>query len=133
MKKTSGKKGFTLIELLVVSTIIAVLSAIGIASFVNAGKSARDAKRKADLETVRQALVLYRSDKGKYFKRNSGPNNNNYDLLTNQLVPDYLGEPVPQDPKDEGDYLYEYKSDESTFNLRAKLEKTNDYYNVYNP
>ncbi|NCS87105.1 MAG: prepilin-type N-terminal cleavage/methylation domain-containing protein, partial [Candidatus Pacebacteria bacterium] len=60
------KKGFTLIELLVVATIITILSAIGLVSFVNAGKGARDAKRKADLETVRQALVLRRSDLGNY-------------------------------------------------------------------
>ncbi|PJC43527.1 MAG: hypothetical protein CO039_03740, partial [Candidatus Pacebacteria bacterium CG_4_9_14_0_2_um_filter_34_50] len=60
------KKGFTLIELLVVATIITILSAIGLVSFVNAGQGARDAKRKADLETVRQALVLRRSDLGNY-------------------------------------------------------------------
>ncbi len=60
------KNGFTLIELLVVATIIVVLSAIGLVSFTNAGKSARNSKRKSDLETVRQALVLYKSDMGAY-------------------------------------------------------------------
>ena len=60
------KNGFTLIELLVVATIIVVLSAIGLVSFTNAGKSARNSKRKSDLETVRQALVLYKSDTGAY-------------------------------------------------------------------
>lgn len=60
------RNGFTLIELLVVATIIVVLSAIGLVSFTNAGKSARNSKRKSDLETVRQALVLYKSDTGGY-------------------------------------------------------------------
>lgn len=64
--KIRKKNGFTLIELLVVATIIVVLSAIGLVSFTNAGKSARNSKRKSDLETVRQALVLYKSDTGSY-------------------------------------------------------------------
>lgn len=64
--KIRKKNGFTLIELLVVATIIVVLSAIGLVSFTNAGKSARNSKRKSDLETVRQALVLYKSDTGAY-------------------------------------------------------------------
>nr|MBP7843007.1 prepilin-type N-terminal cleavage/methylation domain-containing protein [Candidatus Woesebacteria bacterium] len=37
--KIRKKNGFTLIELLVVATIIVVLSAIGLVSFTNAGKS----------------------------------------------------------------------------------------------
>lgn len=66
MKIKQQTRGFTIIELLVVATIIAVLVAIGSVSFANAGKSARNSKRKADLETVRQALVLYKSDNAIY-------------------------------------------------------------------
>lgn len=134
MKNKFGKKGFTLIELLVVATIIVVLSAIGIASFINAGKGARDAKRKADLETVRQALVLYRSNEGEYHEEDSTISNGNYDDLTEELVSEeYLSEPVPQDPKDTGDYRYRYRSDGDTFTLEVELEKTGSDYEVKNP
>mgnify|MGYP002363304913 CR=1 FL=1 len=52
------RPAFTLIELLVVITIMIVLMSIGIASFSSDGKSARDAKRRSDLETIRQAMVM---------------------------------------------------------------------------
>lgn len=61
-----NRRGFTMIELLVVATIIAVLSAVGVVSFSRANIRARDGKRKADLEQVRSALELYRSDMGYY-------------------------------------------------------------------
>jgi prepilin-type N-terminal cleavage/methylation domain-containing protein len=89
-----SNKGFTLIELLVVTTIIIILAAVGLVSFAGAGKGARDAKRKADLETVRQALVLRRSVVGSYF--NAG----NYAFVVNSLVSqNYLSQPTPQDPR----------------------------------
>lgn len=49
------KKGFTLIELLVVITIIAILSAVGLATFSNARKRALDSKMIAD---VKQAQLV---------------------------------------------------------------------------
>jgi type II secretion system protein G len=54
--------GFTLIELLVVIAIIGILSAISLFALQNARQNSRDAKRKADLEAVRSALELYKSD-----------------------------------------------------------------------
>ena len=55
-------RGFTLIEVLVAATIIAVLTSIGIVSYQAANRRARDAKRKSDLEQVRAALEMYKSD-----------------------------------------------------------------------
>jgi len=57
---------FTLIEILVVATIIIVLAAISIGSFSGANKSAKDTKRKSDLETIKQAMVLYKTQIGTY-------------------------------------------------------------------
>ena len=54
--------GFTLIELLTVMTIIAVLAGLALVSLQGARKSARDGKRKADLEQIRSALEMYRAD-----------------------------------------------------------------------
>lgn len=59
-------KGFTLVELLVVMTIIAILAGLGLVSYQGARKSARDGKRKADLEQIRSALEMYRADNGTY-------------------------------------------------------------------
>ncbi|MDR0462884.1 MAG: prepilin-type N-terminal cleavage/methylation domain-containing protein [Pseudomonadales bacterium] len=68
MKKMTlrSDKGFTLIELMVVIGIIAILALLGVTSFQQATRRARDATRKSDLGSIRQALVLYRSDNGIY-------------------------------------------------------------------
>ncbi len=60
------KTGFTLIELLVAMTIVAVLMGISLVSYQGARKSSRDGKRKADLEQVRSALEMCRTDSGSY-------------------------------------------------------------------
>jgi general secretion pathway protein G len=58
--------GYTLIELLVVISIIAILSSLAMVAYQASRKSARDGRRKADLEQIRSALEMYRSDKGSY-------------------------------------------------------------------
>lgn len=64
--KSNNRKGFTLIELLVTISIIMVLSTIALFSVNNARESARNAKRKADLENIRTAFELFYSDCGRY-------------------------------------------------------------------
>ena len=56
------KKGFTLIELLVVISIIGILLALSIFGLQGARKSARDSKRKADIELVRSGIEIYKAD-----------------------------------------------------------------------
>ena len=53
------KRGFTLIELLVVISIIAILSTIGLTSFSTIQRKGRDARRKADLREMKNALEQY--------------------------------------------------------------------------
>lgn len=55
-------QAFTLIELLVVISIIGVLAAVSIFGLSGARESARDARRKSDLELVKAGLELYRAD-----------------------------------------------------------------------
>jgi len=86
------KNGFTFIELLVSITIILVLTSIGMVSYQSANKGARDNKRKADLEQVRAALEMYRTD------------NDVYPAALSGLTTDYLSE-IPTDPKG---YSYYY-------------------------
>lgn len=60
------KKGFTLIEILVSVSIIALLTSLGVTNFMVANKKARDGKRQSDLEQIRAALEIYRSDQRIY-------------------------------------------------------------------
>ncbi|OGE44256.1 hypothetical protein A3B45_01735 [Candidatus Daviesbacteria bacterium RIFCSPLOWO2_01_FULL_39_12] len=58
LSKRCKPKGFTLIELLVVISIIAILSVVGITIFTNVQKGARDAKRRADINAIANALEV---------------------------------------------------------------------------
>jgi type II secretion system protein G len=60
------KKGFTLIELLVVISIIGILLALSIFGLQGARKSARDSKRKADIELIRSGIEIYKADCNAY-------------------------------------------------------------------
>jgi prepilin-type N-terminal cleavage/methylation domain-containing protein len=62
----SRNKAFTMVELLVVATVIALLAAIGAISYSSFMKQSRDSKRKSDLEKIRSALEMYRSDNDYY-------------------------------------------------------------------
>ncbi|MCA9372531.1 prepilin-type N-terminal cleavage/methylation domain-containing protein [Candidatus Woesebacteria bacterium] len=131
--QTRLSRGFTLIELLAVITIISILVAIGIVSYTSASRNSRDNRRKTDLQNLRQALVLFRSDEGCY------PN----DL--SQLLPTYWSETnIPEDPGT-GTYTYSPTASATcaaptyagSFSLSVGLENTNDpdypTYTVINP
>lgn len=88
--KTQNKlrSAFTLIELLVVATIIIVLATMGLVSYRTAVKNSHQAKCESDLQSVRQALVMYRSNEGSY----PTAYNNNYSGLISELQnKGYLG------------------------------------------
>lgn len=120
------QNGFTMIELLVVTTIIIVITAIGLVSYTSANRNARNGKRKADLEMVRQALVLYRTDNGSY---PSGSSFNN--MMT--TISDYTSATTVTDPRNEGSYVYSYTSDGIDFTLSAYLEPDDTLYQINNP
>jgi len=58
--------GFTLVELLVVIAIIAILAVVGMAVFTNVQKSARDAKRKEDVQVIAKAYEANYMNQGGY-------------------------------------------------------------------
>jgi type II secretory pathway pseudopilin PulG len=93
-KKNCKNPGFTLIELLVVATIIIVLSVMGMVSFSNANRGARDSKRKADVETIRQAIMLSKQQTGSFPANYTG------------LGGTYLSNPTPTDPQTSAAYSY---------------------------
>lgn len=119
------KKAFTLIEILVVVTIIGMLLSIAVATYSSLLKSSRDAKRKTDLEQIRSALEMYRSNNDSY---NSGATLLSADCPN--AVFNYLKTPVkyieslPNDPKSSSNYYYRctVSADGSSYTLGAYLE-----------
>ena len=107
-KNIKSKNGFTLIEILVAMTIVAVLVSISLVSLQGARKVARDGKRKADLEQIRSALEIYRSEI------------KTYPGSLDDLVNVYLSE-VPNDPLS-GIYKYFYLGAPNSYTLCSYLE-----------
>ena len=64
--KKHFSRGFTLLEMLVVIGIIAVLVGFGATSYNTAQKKARDAKRKADVAAIANALEVVFAKNGSY-------------------------------------------------------------------
>ena len=112
-----NRLGFTLVEILVVITIIGLLSTIGLTGFQAVTRSGRDALRKTDLEQLRSALEIYKSEENNY-PADSGSCSAN---AGGDFVPAYIN-PYPFDPKSPT-YDYCYKSlGGLTYQLCAHLE-----------
>jgi len=133
--------GFTMIELLVAATIIAVLSAIGMVAFRSANIRARDGKRKADIEQVRAALELYRSDVGSYPSHDTGGTTAaNFNLMITDLqsppapydANNYLTNAV-EDPVNDVTYFYSYSSPGTSYQVCAVLEVDDSSYCLNSP
>lgn len=124
IQNNTKKHGFTMIELLIVIAIIGILAVLGISMFSSATKRARDAVRKSDLESIRQALVLYRSDNGTY-PQTSGISDV---VLTPMLSPTYIN-PVPEaETPNLDDYNYTTLNGGRQFKICTKLETNGGNY-----
>lgn len=106
-----SRQGFTLIEILVAATILAVLAAIGFVSYASVNQRGRDSKRKSDVEQIRQALEMYRSDNG-YYPGTGAGSWTDASGLSSTLVSTYLPA-VPSDPKST-DQVYRYKATDAS-------------------
>jgi general secretion pathway protein G len=113
------KKGFTLVELLVTITIIILLSSVAFISYQSSTRKARDNKRKADLEQMRAALEMYKSDNDVY------PNASSFaDMATVLTSGGYLTT-TPTDPKSSSGYIYYYnRTSTITYDLCAYFESS---------
>lgn len=117
-------KGFTLIELLVVISILGILLALSVFGMQSARVASRDAKRKADLETIRSGVEMYRADCNTYPTSTLtagtslvGSGSPSTCLITNTYISKIPEDPVPASRK------YAYSSTGSTYVLCASLEQ----------
>lgn len=149
-QSTINRRGTTLVELLIVVVIVGVISSLSIGVISNRQADARDAQRKVDLESITTALELYYQQNSAY-----PPSETTVPLdgLSKQYSSNNTGDPwipalaksfiksLPKDPKQNQsvttpyncdvslplyNYCYISRPDRQSFELWAKLEKTND-------
>ncbi len=98
-------------ELIIVMSVIAIFGGMVMATSITGNlQKGRDGRRQTDLEAIRSALEIYRSDKGAY------PATGSLSLLETVYI-----SKVPTDPK--AGYVYAYASGGTTYTLCAALER----------
>lgn len=120
MKKQGG---FTLIEILVVIVLIGLLASLLIVAFQGARRSARDGKRKADFETIRAAMEMFRRDNG-YYPKFEGTAYG-YGAISRLDLASYIN-PVPSDPINTNSCAYIAGVSANNYSLLTNIEDLND-------
>jgi len=118
------KKAFTLIELLVVIAIVGIISGLIIVAMNGATGAAKDAKRKADIDVMRKALLAYKTLTGSYPVATCANINVSCSALSTALIPTYIGS-LPSDPS-AGAYAYT-STDGTDFTISSTLSNSNTY------
>jgi general secretion pathway protein G len=101
-------RGFTLIELIVAITIVAVMGAVVVPAVMNHVSEARRTAARSDVNTLMQALKLYKMDNGRYpsseqglgalvTKPTNGPAAPNWKVYVEKLPKDPWGNPYQYD------------------------------------
>lgn len=124
-----NNKGFTFVELMVVIAIGSIMFAVATVSFRDISRNSRDARRKSDMESVRQAIELYRSSTGAYPDTGTGIYMDCTSLggsgtgicSATQL---YMTK-TPVDPKDDATQ-YTYSSTGTTYQLTSTVMENID-------
>jgi prepilin-type N-terminal cleavage/methylation domain-containing protein len=94
-------RGFTLVELIVAISIVGLLSAIGLVSYLEVTKNSRDQIRMRDLQSLKGYLEIYRNSHGEY------PNSLK-DAKLQSIVKEF-----PTDPKQKSGYYFQAFTDSS--------------------
>lgn len=113
MKNSAPNRGFSLIELVVVVSILAILAGVLVPRVTNHMMSARDARRLADVKTIRNAVEQFYMDKGLYPAAKQNGSYGGWDVSHDgNFIPElrdkgYLEE-MPTDPVNDSTYHYRY-------------------------
>lgn len=120
-----NNKGFSFVEMLVVVTIIALLTGGAAVTYSATTSRSRDARRRSDIQSMRSAMELCRSQDGQYPVLS--PNNIN-SCLTSGTITCFGGavylNPVPQDPQNPSP-CYRYAGSSTTYTFRATINGSN--------
>lgn len=110
LQKSSIQNGFTLIEMVIVAAMLAILMIGATGAYVTTRNRGEDARRRADIEALRQALELYRNNTGAYPIYTGGTEGTLKTTLTGN---GYISAAsYPKDP--DGDKQYYYTSTAGT-------------------
>lgn len=112
MQRTA-RRGFSLIELVVVLSILAILAGVLVPRLASHIRSSRDARRLADIETVREAIEQYQLDRGAFPPANTNSAFGGWDVSNDgdfiRVLCDYgYLEEMPRDPINDETYQYRY-------------------------
>ena len=125
------QRAFTLVELLVVISIIGVLIGLSVFGLQGARQASRDSKRKADLESLRSGIEIYKSDCNSYpavsgdpsaVLATSGTSLAGSGSPTSCALTNVYISQIPQDPT-YPNKNYVYSSDGVTYEICASLEQ----------
>lgn len=113
MRQTTPRTGFTLIELVVVISILAILAGALIPRVTNRMAQSRDARRLADVQTIKNAVDQFYIDKGYYPAAQQNASYGGWDVSQDgSFIPDLVKEgylpAVPADPMNDETYQYRY-------------------------
>lgn len=113
MKNRTPRLGFSLIELVVVISILAILAGVLVPRVSDHMRSARDARRLADVKTLRNAIEQYYMDKGSYPAPHKNSSYGGWDVSHDgDFVQDLLEmgyiEDVVADPINDSTHHYRY-------------------------
>lgn len=123
--------GFSLMELVLVIGILGIFAVAGFGAYTNSQIQVRDAKRKSDLDTIRQSLEQYKTMFGQYPSENAcdsssgsfggctcvqaenscsplGADWSGGSSIVTGLTPRFITD-LPVDPKNTNKYFYYYE------------------------
>ena len=140
--KRIKQAGFTIIEMLIVVTILAMLAGILVPVLEDSQKSARDARRSADLKTVQVALEAYKRENGVYPStggswQGDAPSYGGFGYDASGYIPDLVPtfiQALPKDPDSSipvADRGYFYRSNGADYKFGA--HKTPESFEAGNP
>jgi prepilin-type N-terminal cleavage/methylation domain-containing protein len=120
-----NKQAFTLIELLVVIAIIGILAGFIIVSMSGASSSANDSRRKADINQLSKAIMIYKTDHPDALLPTSSGCNIGTDC-SNEVMEALGSASILRDP--DSTRYYSYASDGNDYVISSLLSSEDNYF-----